>query len=308
MTTPHTRTRLGAQWLISLCLLSLTLGWGMDAQAQERKVRPGKSSLVRPANKARSGARPWRQYRAYRQEATKFLRTASKQARVTFNGPGSRGALTALGAVLTRTNMDRNLLRKVVNNPHALIQKDPKLQPTIFPAVKAMARLGNIKGTNEVLKRAALSVKDEGGTRGALFELVAGSAVKRMGYKLDGLSHQIGKYETDGKVDNGSKLATLVNMKSISQQRVMDRTVSKAEDQLRLRNGTANGRPRDNRNPALLVIGQMPGVDLAGWNWKETAKRTGSDLTVIRVDPNTGRGREIYRAGRDQHKLLTGTK
>ncbi len=280
VTGPHRRSSPRArQALLGAAVLGLLTAWAADAGAQ--------------------GQGPHR-FQTLRQEAAGFLRTTTRQARQTFNGPGSRSALLALGAVLRRTDVDRGLLRQVVNNPHAHASPAPGVQPTIIPAVKALARLGNISGVRQVLERAAHSHKHEGGTRGALFELVAGAAVKRMGYKLDGLSFQIGKYETDGKVDNGTPHPCLVNMKSISRQHVLPRVLAKAEDQLRLRNGAAGGRPRRQRNPALLVIGQMPGVDLGRWNWKETARRTGSDLTVIRVDHDTGRGKVIFSAGKDQ--------
>ncbi len=281
--------------LAALFLAGLVSGWGTDAWAREGRARGGIKAKQVPRIKARPKSKY--HFRAYRRVANRFLKTASPQARKTFSGRQARGGLMALGAVLTRTSVDKNMLRKVLNNPHALAQKDPRLQPTIFPALRAMARLGNIKGTDDVLKRAARSVKDEGGTRGALFELVAGSAVKRMGYKLDGLSHQIGKYETDGKVNNGTKRPTLVNMKSITDRKVMWRTVGKAQDQLRKRNGTVAGRPSKDRNPALLVIAQMPGVNLGSWNWKKTARKTGADLTVIRVNPNSGKGQVLYRSG-----------
>lgn len=292
--------------LLSLSLLALVAGFGGEAAAQRHNNR---STTALPARDHNRQVRPQRRqlnkphYRLqdYRRAANKFLSKASPKARQTFKKRSSRAGLMALGAVLTRTKVDRGLLLKVVNNPHALTQSNPRLQPTLFPALKALARLGNINGSKAVLQRAAKAFKDEGGTRGALFELVAGSAVRKMGYKLDGLSYQIGKYETDGKVDNGSGPPTLVNMKSISRQNAMPRVLAKAEDQLRKRNGTVDGRPQNKRNPALLVIGQMPGVDLGKWDWKRTAKNTGADLTVIKVDPNTGRGTELYRSGRGQH-------
>lgn len=238
-------------------------------------------------------------HRSFMQTATAFLQNTAPGARALFAERNSKASLIALGAVLERTNVSRDLLKKTLNNPHTFAKKDG-LTPMILPAIKALARLGDIPGSLEVLQRSAKSHKDEGGTRGALFELVAGSAVKRMGYKLDGLSFQIGDLETDGVINKGSTRPTFVNMKSISRQNVLERVTDKAVDQLQKRNGTKAGRLPAERNPALLVIGKMPGVTLSSFDWAGVATRTGSDLTVISVNPTTARGKVLFRKGVDQ--------
>ncbi|MCK5798204.1 MAG: hypothetical protein KAI47_13515 [Deltaproteobacteria bacterium] len=239
-------------------------------------------------------------HRSFMKAATTFLKGATPGARAIFAKRGSRDGLIALGAVLQRTHVSRDLLMKTINNPHAYAKRADGQRALIVPAIKALARLGNISGAEEVLKRSATSYQSEGSTRGALFELVAGSAVKRMGYRLGSLSFQIGQYETDGIVNRDSARPTLVNMKSISSQDALKRVTRKAIDQLKKRNGTIAGRNPSRRNPALLVMGKMPGVDFSKRHWPSVADHSGSDLTVISVNPDTARGRVIFRKGADQ--------
>ena len=254
--------------------------------------------LATPAQAQQEGMAA--RHRSFRATATAFLKDAAPGARKLFAEPGSRAGLIALGAVLERTKISRDLLKKTINNPHAYARREGWGDPMILPAIKALARLGDISGAREVLERSAKSHKDEGSTRGALFEFVAGSAVKRMGYKLDGLSFQIGKYETDGVVEKKGGQPTFVNMKSISSQKVLKRVTDKAADQLRKRNGTKAGRDGKLRNPALLVIGKGAKVHLSRFDWASVAKRSGADLTVISVDPQTARGKVIFRRGVNQ--------
>lgn len=126
-----------------------------------------------------------------------------------------------------------------------------------------------------------------------------------MGYQLDGLSFQIGNLETDGVVNKSAARPTFVNMKSISRQNVLERVTDKAVDQLQKRNGSKAGRLPSERNPALLVIGKMPGVTLSTFDWAGVAARTGADLTVISVNPTTARGKVLFRQGIDQRAEAT---
>jgi hypothetical protein len=274
---------LGLRSLLSLFALTLALAtsWGTAAA------------------KGAGAARPSPQEQAWQSSAQQFLRGTSKQARQIFNGPGARPALVALGQVLD-SGVDRGLLTRVLKNPHAMTPRSPKVQPYVLPAVCSLAELGGrLPGVNEVLSRAA-KAGDEGGARGALFELVGGAAVKRLGYKLGSLSFPVGKYETDGKVDSGAGAFTLVNMKSLASPKRLKGAVKKATSQLQLRNGKADNRPVGRRNPALLVLGQLPGVDIASSrrDWSKTAQKTGAPLTVIVVDQQSGAARQIFSSAK----------
>lgn len=238
-------------------------------------------------------------YGRYMTKAKRFLESADPRARGLLLKRSSRASTIALGMILEKSSISQKTLLHVINNPHTFAPRRDGLKPLILPALTSLARVSHLPGVPDILKRAAKSKKNEGGTRGALFELVAGASLKRMGYKLDGLSFNIGKYETDGVIHKERKLPTLVNMKSVTDPAQLSRTVSKAEDQLSKRNGTVELRKRSNRNPGFLVIGPNSNVKLDQHNWKNSATKSGSDLTVISVDPNRARGKVIFSSAKN---------
>ena len=188
-----------------------------------------------------------------------------------YNKWEARQGRRALSEVRRRGNLPAPVLGELERNAWA--------KPFMPKAMMALRKVDKLPGTLDVVTRLARA-HDEGGARGAAFEVFAGAA---LGSRLRRLSTVVKGNEWDGELKDG----TVVSMKSITtpNPNSIGNVLRHATKQLIRR--TADGRG------AMLVVGHEPGATIRK-NWKHMAKRLGSDLTVVLVQQKTGKCRTVF--------------
>ena len=195
--------------------------------------------------------------------AAAFLHETTADARRALcTDPGARPALAALGEVLERNSVPRDLLRAVISNPHA--------KPYLADALRALRQVDRVPGVLEVLGRMARA-RDDGGQRGGSFELVASACVRD---RLRCMGTVIKGNEIDGVLQDG----TVVEMKNRR-----GGFIGKAQHQLLLRS--------EGRFPTMLMVPAIDQVQLA--SLREGALRDRLSLKVLVVDASSLTAREV---------------
>ena len=217
--------------------------------------------------------------------ATQFLAGAPREVRrLLCSDPGSRPALVALGEVLERNTVSRQLLFGAVSNIHNL--------PFIVPALKALPIVDRIEGVGFVLERLASS-GGASASSGPAFELVAGAALSRWAtrpeQRLVGIGTTVGGHELDGLLSDGTR----VEMKHVTPGADpavgairLRRTLERAQVQLQRR--------CERGQPAMLVLPELPG-DATG-AFAALAHALRGPLTVMAVDVERCTARQVFPA------------
>lgn len=179
---------------------------------------------------------------------------------------------------------------------------EPGQRRLLGTLLRSLPAVADVKGVEETL---ALSAKHENAAlRGHGTEIIAAAAlcgyrseigerarVTRIGGMLrcaDGRER-----ESDGAALIGADgIQRLVTVKSISTPNAVSGAVTKATDQLALRNLQRNGA----RSPGVIMLGyDDPQVlaELQSKDWRAMATRTGAKLLVLAVNHHTGRALKL---------------
>jgi hypothetical protein len=207
--------------------------------------------------------------------ALQFLKQAQKEPRRTLiNQPQNRDAIDALGEVLERGQVQADLLKRTLNNPHS--------QPYLSDTLRALRVVDRVPGIDIVLERMA-SGRGDGNVRGAAFEVMASATLKD---RLRAVSVNIDGNEIDGILNDG----TIVEMKSYKARHAVS-PLAKAQRQLVAR---CKG-----ESPALLMIKHRPRSEEIAL-FKQMSSALGNKLTVASVNPRRLESKVVFRSTREK--------